>query len=103
MKIFFCRNHQEKISKPNGIEYCVIHSCRGCELDKLLELKNFLQYDSPFYEDVDVKYIHKAEPKAIFYDSETNVVEEVSLKMKSQKEINDMFNSKGFYKIEEEK
>jgi hypothetical protein len=86
-------------TKSNGIDFCRIESCRGCQLDSLPELKNFLRFEVELFKDVEVKYKRGASPVAIFYDADGNELERIDLLKFSQEELRNLFVAKGFQKI----
>ncbi|XP_014238930.1 selenoprotein M-like [Trichogramma pretiosum] len=82
----------------NHYAYAVVESCRGCQLNRLPDIKSFIFEDLPKYEGVEFKHIQGVPPELVLYNNEEKEMERFQLAQLSRKECNDLLISKGFKK-----
>ncbi|XP_047527479.1 selenoprotein M-like [Vanessa atalanta] len=75
-----------------------IETCRGCSLNRLPEVKNFVMEDAPFYERLEVQFITGAPPILIILGENDNELERIALSKLNRVECNDILLQKGFNK-----
>ncbi|XP_012251398.1 selenoprotein M-like [Athalia rosae] len=73
-----------------------IESCRGCSLNRLPEVKNFIFQDVPLYDNVEFKPISGAIPELVLLNNNDEEVERIQLSRLNRKECNELLVSKGF-------
>ena len=74
----------------------VIYSCRGWELNKLPEVKNFIKYDLKYF-NVDIFY-SGGKPRLVIYSSNKKEIETIDLSPYNRKQLFELFKLKGLKK-----
>ena len=74
----------------------IIYSCSGWQLNRLPEVKNFIQNDLNHF-NVEVQYIG-GKPRLVIYSSSNKTIEEIQLAPYNRKQLNELFESKGLKK-----
>ncbi|KAG7307040.1 hypothetical protein JYU34_007171 [Plutella xylostella] len=75
-----------------------IETCRGCSLNRLPQVKQFVMQDAPQYERLEVKFITGAAPELVLLGDADQELERLPLSQLSRDECNDLVKSKGFEK-----
>ncbi|XP_011502985.1 PREDICTED: selenoprotein M-like [Ceratosolen solmsi marchali] len=78
--------------------YAVVESCKGCQLNRLPDVKNFIFEDLQHYENVDFKHVQGAPPELVIYNKNEKEIERLKLAQLTQQECNDLLVTKGFKK-----
>lgn len=71
-------------------------SCRGCSLNRLPEVKNFILNDAPKYERLQVNFISGAPPELILLGEGDAELERLALSSLSREQCNELLMSRGF-------
>ncbi|CAK1552698.1 unnamed protein product [Leptosia nina] len=73
-----------------------IETCRGCSLNRLPEVKNFVMQDAPLYENLEVKFISGAPPELVLLGDGDVELERLPLSSLKRQDCNELLKSKGF-------
>ncbi|XP_043282661.1 selenoprotein M-like [Venturia canescens] len=74
----------------------VVESCRGCSLNRLPDVKQFIFEDLPYYDSVEFKHKQGAPPELILHDDHDEEIERLPLSQFTREECNKLLESKGF-------
>ncbi|KAL6418217.1 hypothetical protein ACFW04_012259 [Cataglyphis niger] len=75
-----------------------VESCRGCSLNRLPDVKQFIFEDLPNYNNVEFKHIQGAIPELVLFNEHEEEVERLVLSKLTREECNELLISKGFNK-----
>lgn len=77
-----------------------VETCGGWQLNRLKEVKGFVQEDIPLYHNLEMKHIPGADPELVLLSAHYEELERISLTEMKRTEINQLLNDLGFYKKE---
>ncbi|XP_013195977.2 selenoprotein M [Amyelois transitella] len=80
----------------SDIKSARIESCRGCSLNRLPEVKEFVLNDAPKYERVEVKFITGAPPELVLLGEADKELERIPLSELQRSECNELLQNRGF-------
>ncbi|KAI8435426.1 hypothetical protein MSG28_003733 [Choristoneura fumiferana] len=75
-----------------------IETCRGCSLNRLPKVKQFVMEDAPSYERMEVKFITGALPELVLLDANDHELERLPLSQLDREQCNKLIQEKGFTK-----
>ncbi|XP_061711776.1 selenoprotein M-like [Cydia pomonella] len=75
-----------------------IETCRGCSLNRLPQVKQFVMEDAPLYEHVEVKFITGAAPEVVLLGENDHELERLPLSQLDRAECNQLLEERGFVK-----
>ncbi|XP_029155804.1 selenoprotein M-like [Nylanderia fulva] len=75
-----------------------VESCSGCSLNRLPDVKQFINEDLPKYNNVEFKHIQGAIPELVLFNEYEEEVERLVLSRLTREECNELLVSKGFVK-----
>ncbi|KAM0730319.1 Selenoprotein M [Formica fusca] len=75
-----------------------VESCRGCSLNRLPDVKQFIFKDLPNYNNVEFRHIQGAIPELVLFNEHEEEVERLVLSRLTREECNELLISKGFSK-----
>ncbi|XP_014206251.1 selenoprotein M [Copidosoma floridanum] len=87
-----------KAFASESYSHAVVESCKGCQLNRLPDVKSFIFEDVPKYNNVEFKHIQGAPPELVLYNDQEQEVERLKLAKLIRDELNDLLVSKGFKK-----
>ncbi|OXU22851.1 hypothetical protein TSAR_004596 [Trichomalopsis sarcophagae] len=76
----------------------VVESCRGCQLNRLPDVKAFIFEDLPLYDNAEFKHIQGAPPELVLYDHAEKEIERFQIGLLTREECNELMYEKGFKK-----
>ncbi|XP_001600851.1 selenoprotein M-like [Nasonia vitripennis] len=76
----------------------VVESCRGCQLNRLPDVKAFILEDVPLYDNAEFKHIQGAPPELVLYDHAEKEIERLQIGLLTREECNELMYEKGFKK-----
>ncbi|XP_063725334.1 selenoprotein M-like [Symsagittifera roscoffensis] len=82
---------------PNAVFSARIESCSGCKLNRLPDVKRFLNQKAPLIHNVEVKWIGGANPDAFFLNKDGEIVETVDLTKFKSDGLIQLFVDRGFH------
>ncbi|EZA46854.1 hypothetical protein DMN91_010152 [Ooceraea biroi] len=75
-----------------------VESCKGCSLNRLPDVKQFIFEDLPQYDNVEFKHIQGAVPELVLFNDHEEEIERLVLSSLTRQECNELLVSKGFSK-----
>ncbi|CAH3879684.1 unnamed protein product [Pieris brassicae] len=81
----------------SDIKSAKIETCRGCSLNRLPEVKNFVMQDAPLYDRLEVKFISGAPPELVLLGDGDMELERLPLSNLKRQECNNLLEDKGFH------
>ncbi|KAJ8679969.1 hypothetical protein QAD02_015756 [Eretmocerus hayati] len=84
------------LADSGKIIHAVVESCRGCQLNRLPDVKAFINEDLPQYENTEFKHIQGAPPELIFYNENEEELERIKLAQLTREECNELLKKKDF-------
>ncbi|XP_053626094.1 selenoprotein M-like [Plodia interpunctella] len=95
--IVFCVVLSTAYSYENSdIKSARIETCRGCSLNRLPEVKDFVMNDAPKYDRVEVKFITGANPELVMLGEADQELDRIPLSHLKREECNDLLKDRGF-------
>ncbi|XP_030034603.1 selenoprotein M-like [Manduca sexta] len=73
-------------------------SCRGCSLNRLPQVKQFVMDDAPKYDRLEVKFISGAPPELVLLGDGDRELERLPLSQLNREECNELLQERGFTK-----
>ncbi|CAF4843113.1 unnamed protein product [Pieris macdunnoughi] len=83
----------------SDIKSAKIETCRGCSLNRLPEVKNFVMQDAPLYDRLQVKFISGTPPELVLLGDDDMELERLPLSNLNRQECNKLLENKGFHMI----
>ncbi|XP_076160896.1 selenoprotein M-like [Ptiloglossa arizonensis] len=75
-----------------------VESCKGCRLNRIPDVRDFVFEDIPNYNNVEFKHIQGADPDLVLFDENDKEIERLPLTKLTREECNNLLMSKGFTK-----
>ncbi|XP_063972357.1 selenoprotein M-like [Diachasmimorpha longicaudata] len=83
--------------------HAIVESCSGCSLNRLPDVKEFINEDLPLYDRTEFKHIQGAPPELVLYDKHNEEVERLQLSRLTREECNELLQRKGFIRSKHSK
>jgi len=96
----FAEEHENQNEEKKPVMSAKVVSCTGWRLNKLPEVKRFINRDVPSFHNVEFKSKPGASPELFLLDEDEQPVEIIDLSRFDQKGCNDLLIKKGFFKKE---
>jgi len=87
--------------EDNAVMSAKVVSCTGWRLNKLPEVKRFINRDIPLFHNVEFEAKPGASPELFLLNSKGNTVEKFDLSKYDQQGCNKLLKKKGFFKRED--